>query len=235
MLSIENGWAKISYNGAEAYAYTTYLKEGGDSNGNTATTDAKGLRMLAMLIRENWTGDGKDDVLDCGEFELDSVTADGPPSVVTIKGTSLPYRNSMRQTKKSKAWEGYTLSGVAKEMADANGMGCEFLSDSDLYFERTEQVEQSDIAFLSELCERAGVSLKVTSNCLVLFDQAVYESKDAIRTFTKGDGSYTKYKLGTGANDKQYSACHVSYTDSGTGKVIEYTYKLDDADEEDED
>lgn len=183
-------------------------------------TDNKGLKIQAVLVRENWNSDGKDKVLDCGEFVLDSVNASGPPSEVTIKCTSLPYNARIRQTKKSKSWEGYHLSGIVGEMAASNGMTCLYLSSYDPYYERLEQISKSDISFLSTLCHNAGISLKATNNILVLFDQATYEAKGAVATITKGDGRYLKYKLSTGSADTQYASCRVSYTNPGNGTVI---------------
>ena len=196
---------------------------------------AKGLNIQALFVRENWHGDGSDLILDCGEFELDSVDASGPPSEVTIKCTSLPYKSQIRQTKKTKAWEEYTLSGIAEEMAKKSGMACIYESDNDPYYDRLEQIEQSDISFLSYLCHNAGISVKATNNIIVLFDQVTYESKEAVKTITKGDGSYIKYKLSTGKADTEYASCHVSYTNPETGTVISGTAYVEDYDAEDED
>ena len=73
-----------------------------------------GLKFSAAFTQKNW---GNDSTLPTGDFELDSVSAAGPPSTVTIKGTSLSFSAPIRQTKKSKAWESYTLSGIANEIA----------------------------------------------------------------------------------------------------------------------
>ena len=62
------------------------------------------FKIKADILQENWQGGGRDTRLPCGEFELDSVEASGPPSVVTVKSTSLPFSSSIRQTRKTKAW-----------------------------------------------------------------------------------------------------------------------------------
>lgn len=184
------------------------------------------LKMEAVIVRENWAGGGKDVVLPCGQFELDSIDASGPPAIVTIKGTSLPYSAQVRQTKKSKAWESYSLSGIAKEMAGANGMACLYESATDPFFSRVEQFQTSDIAFLSRLCHDAGISLKATDSILVLFDQATYEARSAVATYKRG-GGYTKYKLSSGTADKQYTSCRVSYV-APSGRCISATAKIED-------
>lgn len=206
-----------------------------DSSGSSTI---KGLSIQALFVRKNWFGDGKDKVLDCGQFELDSVNADGPPATITIKGTSLPYSNQIRQTKKSKAWEAYTLSQIANEIASANGMTCMYESAVDPYYARVEQITMSDIAFLKELCNNAGISLKATNKIIVLFDQADYEAKPAVFTIEKNSenkksSSYTKYKLSTGAADKEYASCRVSYVDPVTKNMIEATAYIEDYDPKD--
>lgn len=101
--SIENGWAKVSYNGKTAYVSASYIKEsdggGGDASASASSSaSGAGFKISAVFVRENWTGGGKDKVLDCGQFELDSVDASGPPNTITIKATALPYSVQIRQT-----------------------------------------------------------------------------------------------------------------------------------------
>ncbi len=220
--SIQSGWAAIQYSGRTAYVCADYIQpSGGDSGTNTETQSGSvsSLKIRAGILQENWHSDGSDKVLDCGQFELDSIDASGPPSTVTIKATALPFSSQIRQTKRSQAWESYALSGIAREMAVRNGMAFLFESTSDPYYDRVEQVNISDISFLSTLCHNAGISLKATSNILVLFDQNAYESKSPVKTIRRGDGSYTKYKLTVGKADTQYASCRVSY--SGSGRCIE--------------
>lgn len=211
-------------------------KVGADVHGVDVRSEdevGKGLKIQANIIRQNWQSDGVDEKLECGQFELDNVSASGPPSVITIKGTSLPYCSTIRQTKKSKSWENYTLSGIATEIAEKNGMTCMFLSDMDSNYARVEQYRISDILFLKKLCQDAGCSLKITNNIIVIFDQAAYEKRDPIFTIKKGkDGGYSKYKLSTGKNDI-YTSCRVSYVDSN-GNLIEATVYADDYDENNE-
>jgi len=185
------------------------------------------LKIEASIIRKNWVGDGKNDVLPCGKFELDSVDSSGPPDVVSIKATSLAFSAAIRQTKKTKAWESYNLSGIAGEMAGNAGLSLMYKSSNDPFYKRVEQVKTSDIDFLSQLCKKAGISLKATDEQLVLFDQVDYEAQAPIDTITRGCG-YTKRKLHSGAASTQYASCRVSYTNSETGVVIEATAKTDD-------
>lgn len=183
------------------------------------------LTFSAAFTQKNW---GNDATLPTGDFELDGVSYDDPPATAAVKGTSLPFSAPIRQTKKSKAWENYALSGIAGEIAGANGMRLLFESANDPFYERVEQRKTSDSAFLAKLCKDAGISLKATDGQLVLFDQSKYEAQPPVRTIKRGkEGGYISYSLSVGSADQQYSSCRVSYTDPGSGKCIEGTYSDD--------
>lgn len=226
--TIVDGWARFSFNGREAYCAAVYLQRvSGSLSENGDSTVSTGMLIRAVILCENWSGDGTAKLLDCGQFELDSTEPQGPPATVTIKATALPYTASVRQTKKTQAWEAYHLSGIVSEIAGRNGMSFLFESIVDPFYDRVEQYQTSDIAFLSTLCHNAGLALKATNKMLVLFDQAVYEQKAAVRTIRHGDGSYEKYKLKSGKVDKEYSSCRVSYT-LPSGEVISATAYIED-------
>lgn len=204
------------------FAENQVRKVGGEEPKQEEKPASVGLKISASIVRKNWNGDGKDDVLDLGQFELDSVNAKGPPSTVTIKGTALPYSSAIRQTEKSKSWESVTLKDIAGTIAGSGGMALMYESDNNPSFERVEQYRMSDIAFLQKLCHDAGASLKVSNNIIVIFDQAKYESRKAVKTISRGEsGGYKDYSLSTVTNGS-YSSCRVSYTDS-SGNVIAST------------
>lgn len=63
-------------------------------------------RMVKVtLVQKNWNDTGKNAVLDCGTFEIDSVDLSGPPLKTTLKSTSIPYTSTLRMMKKSRNWE----------------------------------------------------------------------------------------------------------------------------------
>ena len=192
-----------------------WLKEGGE-----AAAGGK-LSISAVIRPENWKKKG---TLKTGAFELDSVDASGPPATVTINSTSLAFSNDLRQTKKSKAWKNYNLSGIASEIAGNGGLSCQYEASTNPSYDRVEQTRQSDIEFLRKLCQDAGISIKVTDGKLVLYDQAEYEAKAPVLTIEEGaKGGYIKYKLHSGSADTQYAKCRVRYLDPNTGKCIEGT------------
>ncbi|MBE6537933.1 MAG: hypothetical protein E7671_00520 [Ruminococcaceae bacterium] len=221
--SISGGWANIEYgNGISCYVLASCLTEvSSETSSDTGEPVSKGLDISASIVLQNEKSDGKDKAIDCGHFELDNIDFDGPPASVNIKCTSLSFRKSVRQTKKSRSWESYYLSGILAEMAGNSGMAYMFLAENDPFYARTEQIDTSDIAFLTQLAHNAGASIKVSANILIIYNAD--GSGNSIRTITKGDGSYLKWKLNSGEADTKYHKCHVSYTDPVTGRVIEGT------------
>ena len=149
-------------------------------SGGSGSGSILGAEIAAVIIQKNWETDGKDKVLDCGIFEIDSLDCSGPPGQASIKATSLPHTSTVRNEKKSRAWESVKLSTIANEIAQKNNMKCMFESVYDPYYTRREQVQISDIVFLQGLCKDAGIALKASARFLVLFDTAEYEQKDAV-------------------------------------------------------
>lgn len=184
----------------------------------------------ATIVQKNWHDNGKDVVLDCGTFELDSVDASGPPTKITLKGTSIPYTSTVRTELKNRAWENCNLKAIAEQIGAEAGLQVMYLAENNPVYKRKEQVQKSDITFLQKLCKAAGLALKVTVMAIVIYDAAEYDRKPAIKTITYGSGDYLSYKLGSSLHDTAYTSCHVSYTNPDSKETIESTYTPDSTD-----
>jgi phage protein D len=206
---------QLSLDDREGIWLTDWLNSGNET---------KGAKISAVIIQKNFDSDGADRVLDCGAFSIDSVDCSGPPSAATVKATSLPFASAVRTATRVKAWENIKLSAIAGEIAGRSGMALMYESSYDPLYDRREQNGISDIAFLRWLCEDAGISLKVASGFIVLFDAADYEQKSAVTEIKRGEADVKGYRFGTGTNDARYKNCHVSYTDPRTGQTFEHTY-----------
>ena len=173
------------------------------------------------------TEDGKISQQKVGTFLLDSVKHKGPPAVTTIKCISLDYSGGIRTEKRDKAWENYTMSGIAREIAGKAGLELKYLSARDPTYDRKQQDQETDIAFLKRLCTDLALSLKITDKKLVIFDKKTYENKKVVKTIKFGDQSYIGWDLSTTTGEIAYDICTVKYTDPKTGKCIEGSYKSD--------
>lgn len=199
-------------------------RSGSSARATTSANGLKGASVTASILQKNPNSDGKDKLLECGTFQIDTIGLGGPPSIITLKMTSLPFTSTLRYGTRNKAWENIRLSAIAEKIAASAKMKCYFSSAYDPLYKRREQAGVSDIAFLQRLCKAAGIALKVTANAIVCFDEAEYEAKDAVHTFTYGGGEIINHKFTDSVSDTTYSSCHVSYTNPDTGAVIEYTY-----------
>lgn len=63
---------------------------------------SKGAEIAAVILQKNWESTGKDRVLDCGVFGIDTVDGSGPPPKATIKAGSIPYASTIRTQKRQK-------------------------------------------------------------------------------------------------------------------------------------
>ncbi|GHV18195.1 hypothetical protein FACS18949_13550 [Clostridia bacterium] len=190
----------------------------------------KGSLISVTAIQRNWNSDGKSRILDCGTFEIDTVKAKGFPRAASFSGTSLPYSSTLRIQKVNKAWENIKLSAIAGEIAKKHSLSLIYDSSYNPQYKRREQIQMSDIVFLQSLCGAAGISLKATSNTLVLFDASKYEQKPTICEIKYGASDLLSWNLDTKTSDVSYGRCHVIYTSPDTGKTIEYTYTPIDGD-----
>ena len=196
-----------------------------------ASCGGRPMKLQCQIADINRRGQGQERMIQTGQCELDSVSASGPPSQIVLRATSLPFSSAVRQTGKNRAWEGYRLSGIAQEMATNAGMTLLYESQIDPVYERTEQFDASDIAFLRRLCADAGNAIKAADGAIVIYDQAQYEQSPAGVTIRYGAGDYSSYSLETSTAQTQYGSCRVRYTDPDTGAVIEGSYADPEADE----
>lgn len=160
-----------------------------------------------------------------GKFLLDSMGHDGPPAVVKIKCASVDCQGGIRTDENDKCWENVRLKEIASDIATKGKLNLLYCTTKNPKYDRKEQDAETDIAFLIRLCDDAGLSVKISDGNLIVFDRKSFESQDVIQVITYGDGSYTKWSLGTGNGSVTYDICTVKYTDSKTGKKIEGCYK----------
>ena len=184
---------------------------------------AKGLQFEVWIA--NTDHKGKVVQQKSGTFELDSMKHAGPPAAVTIKCTSLDVNGGIRTDENDKCWENIQLKGIAADIAAKGKLNLLYCSTINPTYTRKEQDAETDIAFLIRLCDDAGLSVKISEGQLIIFDRKNFEKQASISTITFGDGSYTKWDLGTGNGSVTYDICTVHYTDPVTGKSIDGCYK----------
>ncbi|WGV57784.1 contractile injection system protein, VgrG/Pvc8 family [Brevibacillus brevis] len=181
-----------------------------------------GAVLKGTIIRENFESEGKFDKLPLGQFEIDTVDFNFPPSEVTIKGISVPESSSLRGQAKSKAWEKTKLSVIAGDKAKKAGLKLLFDVNENPEYDRIEQTEETDLAFLMRLCNDAGLCLKVTGTHLCVLDEVKYEQQEAIRTIRK-DSNIKSFRASI-TTTGLYSSCRVEYHDTKSKKTIKASF-----------
>lgn len=150
----------------------------------------------------------------CGKFFVDTLSVAGGTSGRTfeMRAVSIPLNKPIRKKLKSKAWEKKTLKGIAQEIADASKIKLIFDSSENPSYDRQDQSRESDLKFLSRLCEEAGLSLKLTDEKIVIFDQASYEKKTPIKTIELGLSDIQSWDFES-SQSETYKTCTVTYRD----------------------
>ena len=135
----------------------------------------------------------------------------------------------MRQEKHTKAWENVRLSTIAGDFAGKSGLSLFFDSPNDPQFERRDQVEVSDLEFLSELCRDYGIAVKVTDTQLVCYDEETYEGKSEVAEISADDKKLIRWSFSS-KTAGTYKAAKVQYHDH----VKDETYEAEEDDEDNE-
>lgn len=186
----------------------------------------KGTVMTARILCLNWLGPGQNMQLACGSFTCDEPSLSGPPTKVSIKGVSASLAGPLRDTSRTQAWEGFSLQGVATEMASRNNLSLYYDAEAHA-FERHDQRNESDLAFLQRLSERNGVNLKVRDDKLIMYSAEKADARPATLTvYRKGGGDFTAlaYDFKDASEGTAYTACTVEYHDPATRELRSYTF-----------
>lgn len=208
----------------KSFSYTDIASGGSDSISITVQdrekkwiggwSPKKGDHMSASASFSDWTGDGDNWGMYCGEFEVDDVSASGPPASSSIKAVSIPRSEAFNEEERTKNWEDITVREIAAEIAGRAGINLFYQAD-DIAVHSMEQDKQTDCKFLYSVCEKYGLAMKVFAGKIVIFDEARYESAGAVDTLRYEDFSRYSYNSTLAGT---YTGAKISYTDPGTGE-----------------
>jgi phage protein D len=186
----------------------------------------KGTAVKAALRCLNWQGPGRHMFLDCGEFTCDKVSLSGPPLNISITGVSASLTGPLRETALNRAWEDFSLRGVAGDIAGRHGLDL-YYDAAEFKFERQDQRNESDLSFLRRLAEDKGVNVKVRNKRLILFAADEADSRPAIRVFSARGTGYdivADFDFEDKSEGAAYAACKVKYHDPATRELRTYVY-----------
>lgn len=182
--------------------------------------------VLRPVIRcVNWFEDGDSLALNCGTFQVDEVEFEaGEVDKITIKGIPSAVKSSIAGQKKTRAWNGTNLRQIAGDIAGQAGLGLVYKAGA-IPFERVEQRQEPDLAFLHRVAADNGCRVKVAEDKIIVYSGAGADGLAPV-TLTRRDGDSFRARIATA---EVYSDCVVSFTNPKDGKLYQYTYKPTDA------
>jgi len=201
----------------------------------------KGAYLDAGIITERWFAPyGSDLSLDCGRFWIDSVEFVLPARKVSVKATSLPTGVRLKASKEHRGWENTSLKDIANQIAQENHMSLDWQAQSNPRYRRTEQHDESPLAFLMHRANDAKLAIKIHRNKIVIFDEQKLEEVEPKFTLLYGDTSpdagmsifrMAGASFSTKIADSTKKA-KVSHTDPETGDVKSGEHTAEDDDGE---
>lgn len=170
-----------------------------------------GESVKAYLAKGTTTDEGLNRAeLYCGRFFVDQTRVTGPPRTFEIRAVSIPLDKPIRKKVKTRAWENKSLKAIAQAITKEAGIELLFDSEDNPTYDRVDQSGESDLKFLSRLSEEAGLSIKVTDDQLVIFDQAYFEKQQPTQTLTLGESPFLSWSFDN-VQSETYRSCTVIY------------------------
>lgn len=188
----------------------------------------KGSIIRAAFYCLNWCGPGQDLHLDCGTFKCDApADYSGPPNKVSVKAVSAALTTELRETKRTKGWENYSLQGLAQEIAGKHGL--ELYYDAPPHqFQRQDQRRETDLAFLQRLATDRGVNLKVHDGKMILYSAQAADARGSALTINRRGGEQftaQEYSFKVSSEDTGYDGAETEYHEPATRELRKADFK----------
>lgn len=180
----------------------------------------KGDRITAVIKAENWRKYGDNLKLDCGDFIIDTLSANGEPLVLEIGAISGPVSSGFRETSRHKTWKKTNIKNIALVIAKRYKLTLHY----DAASVPVKEIEQSDSdsSFLQSLCESYGLTMKAYRKKLVVFDRERYKKKTAKVTIDRKTTAIEDWSF-TDTLTRRYTGGQLTYTDPNTDKEVKKT------------
>lgn len=169
---------------------------------------SKGARLYSTIKVYDWLREGDDRQLICGSFLLDDLSFDGEPRTMKLGAVSAPTDETFSATKRTQTWQNVTIQQIAQTIADRSGISLAY--DAGTFTIESIEQDDTDSAFLSSVAGNYGLSMKVYSNRLVLFDREAYKRKAAVATIARTDMSSWSWNTTIAGT---YTGGQLDYTD----------------------
>lgn len=183
----------------------------------------------AGIVLHHWTKPDSRQTVGFGSFEVDDLSYSGPPDTFQISATAFPLKSGLKNEAKTKAWEKVSLSQIVSRIAADAGMEAQF-ETFDVDYDRIDQTEQTDIAFLAQLADKEGATVKVASKTIVVYDDRKFEQVAPVRTLERGKANIKSYDFSCSLMGAAYTSCEVTYYDTYKKQTISGSFTVPEAD-----
>lgn len=173
----------------------------------------------ARIVTTEWSGS-----LDCGKFIIDDIQfSGGSGSTMSIKAVAVEVGNDFNDTKKNRSWENASIYDIAASLCEKAGIPMEYEAAYNPTLQFTSQAGKSDRDFLYELCKKYGLTMKMYSNRVFIYDMEELEHGGAGLHLSSEEMSSWTTKMTI--NEAGYSSVTVKYMNSN-GQVLEYRHEV---------
>lgn len=169
-----------------------------------------------LLVGIHEEKENETNFLDLGTFYVDEPTFEN--NRLNLKCLALPLDQNIRDQKNSVAWERITLKELVTQIASKHEMNAEIYAD-DEFFERLDQNQETDLAFINRVVKETGLNMKVSDDKIIIFDDEEMEKNDIVEIFNINDERIRSFSLKK-KNKEIYDNVEVSYYDPDKKKVI---------------
>ena len=179
----------------------------------------------ASILTENWREIGAVEELPCGKFEVDEMELESSVEggdTVTVKAVPAAVKSSLMLQKKTRSWEKTPITTVIADIAGAAGLDTLYRGP-ELVYERVEQRQESDLAFLQRITKDQGLRLAIKGRLCVVY---AGQTADALapRPFRRIDvPDLTSVRLRRSLAGV-YTQCIVGYTSAMDSETMEKSF-----------
>lgn len=159
---------------------------------------------------------------DCGNFEIDEIEIDGPPSQVKIKALAAGVTKALR-TRQGKAYENTTLAALVRNVAARHKLTVVGTIEP-IPIQRVTQLHEEDLKFLKRVAKEYGYAFNVRGSKLTFYP--LDELRAAASVVTLRPTDLKKYNFRDKVKDTPKSA-RVAYHDPKSKKVVAYDMDSD--------
>lgn len=171
---------------------------------------SKGDKISCSIIVHDWFEESDIQELPCGEYEVDEISYKAPPRTIDIKAKSTQTTGTSINEKHNKSWENVNLKTICQDISDKANLELFWDTDGEYFIERREQIEQSDLAFIKDLCANYDLSVKVNDGKLIIFSEELYQSKDSVMIIDAKAQYIINYSFSS-KSAQTYKKAHVRY------------------------